>query len=162
VPLELDPPYDEPREPDHFEAVTRFFAQREADLKRREARNAEERRQLESERKTLEDTKANAVGHVASLRAILDGMVVLETPLPTALPHGELKRAVLMIVAGIQNGWKFSTLDFLRLMAAHAPHINLLNNRSNINTYLRECADEGVIDIEEEGRGQTPTTYRKK
>ena len=75
--------------------------------------------------------------------------------------YGAIRKAVREAIRE-QAQPSFSTLDILEHISRSHPEINVENNRSNINTYLRQFVRESFMTIEQEGKGPNPTVFKRK
>jgi hypothetical protein len=162
---------DDPKaELGRLERISQVLAAKETELRSREEVIRKERAALERAKKNLDAMNASA----ESLLSVLDRPLVevgddlmalagdlASTPHGTA-PYGEIKRAMKVIVKGMDVGSPFSSREVVTCLRMQYPRIKVDSNRANISSYLKDFEAEGLIEMTEEASGQRPAFFIKK
>jgi hypothetical protein len=142
-----------------FEQIELALSLRERDLQRREAELKSEWELLARQREALSlllPLKDTPKTEVASDKSNGD-----KSDPPTETPFS-IRAAILNALDSLPAHANFSSRDVYEQLNKMSLSFDLEKNRSNISTYLRQFSEQGVIDVTEGGKGQTPHLYRKK
>ena len=140
--------------------IQRSIAEREKALTESEVINRQMRAKLEGDKEAI----ARVLGMLSESPVPLD--LDLAPRLQPIQSKG-VKKSVTESISVLGPTRKtFSSGDvvhYLKLLpSSQRPNFDLEKNRSNISSYMRDLAEEGLIEMVERGSGRRPTSYKLK